>query len=80
MKMRYSSPADVLWRFLGMPPMQIEVEVLEMDFERGMALVKKPIPKNCILNIMRARSGKEPLEHVVEHVAKRYLSPIEAKA
>jgi hypothetical protein len=67
MKMVYHSP-------LGFEP--VEVEIVEIDFLKGSALILLPIERDTILNVIRREEGMEEILCVQREVACASLRPL----
>ena len=53
-----------------------EVEIIEVDFERGMATVVSPIHPDTVINILRRKNGLPPLTVARRRVLREYLKPL----
>ncbi len=67
MRMVYHSP-------LGFEP--VEVDVVEMDFQKGCATILLPIERDTILNVIRREEGMEEIVCVQRTVAREHLRPL----
>lgn len=67
MRMVYHSP-------LGLEP--VEVEIVEIDFEKRSATILLPIDRDTILNVIRREEGMEEILCVQRTVAREHLRPL----
>lgn len=73
MKRLYSPPPLFGFEALRLKP--CEVEVLELDYTKGVARVIAPVDEDSIINRLRKRDGKPLLKTTIRHVPIADLSP-----
>lgn len=74
MKMLYDPPPLLGLSFLKVEP--VEVEVLEVDFEHGTALIIAPLDERAVINLIRKRDGNPPLKTMQRRVLREDLKPL----
>ncbi len=67
MKMIYESA-------LGLEP--VEVEVLEIDFDRDSAVILMPLGKDTLANLFLREEGKPEIRYVQRSVPRSLLRPL----
>lgn len=77
-RMLYVPPEPIYFTFMPkLAPM--EVEVLEVDFENGVAKIVCPVEANALINVLRDPE-KPPIKRMTRVVPRKDLRPLRPQA